>query len=178
MPFIAEEGCPRLFVHFELPVVDERQSREDVGAGRDVAVEIVVELPESGQRAKGDVELSVAPLAGLTGHAEDLAHFGTDRHRVFAGGAIQPLDVAALFPHAHQRIEAVELVEDRLERRRVAVRSSAVHAVRWTSEPMLTRERSTMSAGMADGGLLPKQPLRAAPHASDRRDLVIRTRLV
>ena len=61
-----------LFVHLELAVVDEREPREDVGARGNVAVEIVIEFPESRERAKGHVELSVRPLAGLTRHAAGL----------------------------------------------------------------------------------------------------------
>ena len=109
---------PFRFVHLELLVVDERQAREHVSAGRNVSVEIVIELPESRERAERDVELPLRPFAGLPRHAEDLADFGAHGHRHLSGRAIQLLDVAAFFPHAHQRVEPIELVEGGLECRR------------------------------------------------------------
>ena len=48
---------------------------------------------------------------------QDFADLGADRDWRLARGAIEPLDVAALLPHAHQRVEPIELVEHRLERR-------------------------------------------------------------
>jgi hypothetical protein len=110
--------CTRIpfrFVDHQLLIVDERQARLHVGARWDAAVEVVIELPQTGQHAERDVELSLGPLAGQTRHAENLAHLGADRYRRLTGRAIEALDLAAFFPDAHQLVETIELVKGCLE---------------------------------------------------------------
>src|SRR5687767_12706343 len=108
---LSEERGALRDIHVELLIVDERQSIEHVGTRRDVAVEIVIELPESREHTERHVELAFRPLTGLTGHAEDVEHIAADRNRLLTGRTIELLDLTALFPYAHQRIEPIELVE-------------------------------------------------------------------
>ena len=102
----------------QVPVVDERQLPQDVVAIRNLGVPVlVVELPQAGERAEGDVELAAGPFADLVCQAQDLAHVGADRNGAIAGGLVHSQHVAAGTPHAHERVETIELAEHRLEGR-------------------------------------------------------------
>ncbi len=118
-PFSFQKRRARALVHVDVAIVDERQTRQHLAAiGDGVVLVLVVELPQSRQRAKGDVESSACPLADLTRHAEHFANLGADRDRMLARRRVQPRDIAAVAPDAHQRIEPIEFREDRLECRR------------------------------------------------------------
>jgi hypothetical protein len=102
----------------------------------------VIELPDVGQRAKGDVEGAVGPLADLPRLPQHIAHLGGDSDGLHTGGGVDANDVARRTPGAHQRFQAFELREDRLERR---TRSRLVRrpALRCSSDPIATPTRST-----------------------------------
>ena len=111
-----QECGARSFVELQRPIVDERQAPANgvqVGNG---SVLIVVELPHIREGAEGDVELTTGPLADLTRDAQDVLDVWTDRHGVVAGGGVQAVDVASRAPHAHERFEAIEFRENRVER--------------------------------------------------------------
>ena len=76
---------------------------------------IVVELPQARERAKRHVELPARPIAYLTGRMQRLADVRAHRHRLLARSRVQPLDVAALPPDAHQTVQSLEVAERRLE---------------------------------------------------------------
>ena len=109
----------------------------------------MIELPEVGQRGEGDVELALgqSPICARRSGPRSL---GADGDRVLARRGVQPLDVAAVAPDAHQRLEPVELREH-LSNAATRRRSSAVHAVSRSSDPIATRARSTFVA--AAGGM-------------------------
>jgi hypothetical protein len=86
-------------------------------AVRDGVVLVVVELPDVGERAERHVELAAGPLADLAGRAQRFAHVGAGRHRVLPAAALIRSTSLPEAPHAHQRVEPVELREHRVERR-------------------------------------------------------------
>ena len=112
-----QEHRAGVLVDLELPVVDERQPSMNGVPVRDRVVLVVVELPHVGERAEGHVELAAGPLADLARRAQHVAHVRTDGNRAFAGRGVHPQDVAPVAPDAHQRVQPVELLERRVERR-------------------------------------------------------------
>ena len=118
MPARSMNAVPGPGVDAHAAVVHQRQARGDLRGGRHAAVLVVVELPDVGERAEGDVERAVGPLADLPGRLEHAPGVLVHRHRGLAGRGVQPLDVAAVAPDAEQRLEPLELGEHAGETRR------------------------------------------------------------
>ena len=114
-PFSSEECGAGALVHFDVPVVHERQPLPDFFHGRDAVVLIVIEFPHIGQCAERDIECPSGHFADLVRDAEDLSDFRADAHRLPARSGVQPHDVTGRAPDAHQVFEAIEFGEDRVE---------------------------------------------------------------
>ena len=103
-------------VDLKRAIVDERKSRSDLRAIRHATVDVLIELPEARQRRERDVELARSPFADLLRRVEHLSHFRADGDGGLSRGGVEAEDVAPFLPHAHQRIEPIELEKDSLER--------------------------------------------------------------
>src|SRR5205814_1163537 len=113
-----KEGRSCSFVQNKVAVIDELQPVNNFIAVRNRAVLIlVIEFPEAGEHAKRDVEFSAGPFADLMRRLQHVAKFGSHRNRMFAGGAIQPLNIAVLPPGAEQPFKTVEFLGDGVESR-------------------------------------------------------------
>jgi hypothetical protein len=112
-----QERRARAFVHLERPVVDERETPADFGRVGNGVVLVVVELPQVRERAEGDVEGAVGPLADLPRDPQDLADIRADGNRMVTRSPVQPFEIAAGPPHAHQCFEPFEFREHLAEAR-------------------------------------------------------------
>ena len=126
-----------------IAIVDERQPRANRGADPESSCPVVVELPEVGQRAEGDVELAAGPLADLPRRAQHLAHVGADRHRHATPAAAFTRRTS--LPSRHTLISASSRSNsaNTASNAARAAASSVVHALRCSSEPIATPARST-----------------------------------
>src|SRR5215218_5200035 len=112
---LADERRSGATISLYLFEIDERQPLLDRRAIRNRVVLIVIEFPDVGERTEGDVELAAGPDAGLACRVEHLDGFAADRHRSDPRLPVEPDDVAAVFPHAQQRVEAIEFAKSMLE---------------------------------------------------------------
>jgi hypothetical protein len=115
MPARASDAVPARSSIGQRSIVDEWKPGRDLGAIRNVAIDVVIELPQTRERRERHVEFSPGPLTDFLRCVEDLADFDAHRDRDRSGSVIQPCDVASCFPCAHQRVEPIEFIEGFVE---------------------------------------------------------------
>src|SRR5262245_34167556 len=102
-------------VHLNRLKVEQWQLTPNVLGARDLAILIVIEFPQTRERAERHIELAAGPLTDLTGHSKHFQHLRTDVDGGTPRVGIDAQHVAAVLPDAEQAIEAIEFVECLLE---------------------------------------------------------------
>jgi hypothetical protein len=98
-------------------IIDKREARAHVSRGRNAIVLIVIELPQSAERRERYIELARRPVAHAAGIAQHGSDLGADEYWLLTRRVVDPRDIAARPPHAHQAVEPVEFLKYRIERR-------------------------------------------------------------